>query len=320
MNKFIKVSLIVAGVLLGIGLLLGIIGLFGAKKQIKQAVIEGVQLEERLKQAQEIIDNLEFDFSGKDINIQIGEAPTQLRINEEIIADASSNAIQVDAQAVKNLDLELGAGTFTVEEKEAADGFIDISFDGLGTCSYEVKEDTLYVEGFKGIQVGNTGANEIVVRLPKGSVYEEVEAEVGAGEMEVDGIEIRELEAEIGAGELTVDNAKVQELTVKVGAGQIQVSDSVVQDAEVTVAMGECIFEGTINGNLNADCEMGNMEFALSGKEEDHNYDVSCAAGNVSIGGFEFAALAADREVDNQANSTFKVDCSMGNIVIAFEE
>lgn len=321
MNKFIKVSLIVAGVLLGIGLILGIIGSFGAKKQIERAIVEGVKLEERLEQAEEILDGLEFDFSGKDINIQIGDVPTELRINGDIVdAKDRSDIMQVDADTVKNLHLELGAGTFTVEEKESSDGKIDIIFEGLGNCNYRVEEATLYVEGFKGIGINNNGGNKIVVRIPAESVFDEVDAEVGAGEMTVEKLVVRDLEAEIGAGELKLENMEVEELSTHIGAGRVRVDETVVNHAEVSVAMGECIFEGTIKGNLNADCDMGSMEFSLTGKETDHNYDVSCAAGNVSVGGFEFAALAADREVDNHVGSTFEVNCSMGNIVIAFEE
>ncbi len=320
MNKFIKVSLIVAAVLLGIGLVLGIIGFFGAKKQIKRAIVEGVKLEEKLEQAEEILGDLNIDFSGKDINIQIGDAPTELKVNGTAVTGDSSDIMQVDASEVKKLHLELGAGSFTVEEKESTDGKIDIRFDGLGNCNYYIEDATLYIEGFKGITVGNMNPAEIVLQIPAGITFDEVDAEVGAGEMIVKDLSVREMEAEIGAGELKLKKTEVEELSTHVGAGRVRVDDTSVKNAEVSVAMGECIFEGTINGNLDAECNMGSMEFTLTGKETDHNYDVSCSAGNVVIGGFEYAALAADREIDNNVDSTFDVNCSMGNISIEFEE
>ncbi len=325
MNKFIKISLITAGVLLVVGIIFGIIGAWGAKRVVKKTLVEDVKLDEKIEKIVDTVMESDFDiagleFSGKDIKIQVGDdAPTELKINGEIIEGKSHDQIQIDAVTVKNLELELGAGTFTVEEKEAEDQTIDILFDGYGDCNYYIEEGTLYVESFKGILLSTNGTGEVTVRIPKGSAFDEVDAKIGAGVMELENMKVHELEASIGAGELKMKNMEADELSTEIGAGSVTVKDTVIGDAEISVAMGECIFEGTIHGNLKADCDMGNLEFTLTGEEKDHNYEVKCAAGNVSIGSFEYAALAAEREVDNQAASTFDIDCSMGNIAIEFE-
>lgn len=323
MNKFIKVSLIVAAVLLGVGLLFSAIGMFGAKKEIKRLIKEEVITQDKIEMVTGLIngEDIHLDLLDEDINIQIGDGAKELKVNGVVISD-SSEAVLVDADSVKNLDLELGAGSFTIEEKTAADGKIEISFDGLGNCDYRIEEETLYVEGFKGLSINtyDVGIAEIVLKVPAGSVFEEAEIKVGAGEMIIEDLSVREMETEIGAGELEMKKLEADTLAVKIGAGRVETKDTVVKDAEISVAMGECVFKGTINGNLDADCDMGNMQFELTGKESDHNYDVSCSAGNIEIGGFQFAALAADREIDNGTESTFEVKCSMGNIGIHFEE
>ena len=65
---------------------------------------------------------------------------------------------------------------------------------------------------------------------------------------------------------------------------------------------------------------MGSMDFQLKGKEEDHNYEIECSAGNVELNGWEISALGAEKYVNNGSASTFELSCSMGNITLNFVE
>ncbi len=47
--------------------------------------------------------------------------------------------------------------------------------------------------------------------------------------------------------------------------------------------MGECQYSGKIVKNLSVDCGQGNVEIAVDGAEADHNYDLDCRMGNVTI-------------------------------------
>ena len=93
-----------------------------------------------------------------------------------------------------------------------------------------------------------------------------------------------------------------------------------VLNADIDVNMGECIFEGLISGNLDAECHMGNLELNLLGSQSEHNYNIECAAGNIEMDGYSMAALAGERKIDNGADSEYDISCNMGNITVEFEE
>lgn len=319
MKKFVKVSLITAGILFAAGCLLGMVSLIGGKQQLKRYIREELELGQKVEAVIDAIgngiyigsDGVGFSFDDDTEAFVVAGEETVAERNEEIAAEG-----------ITGLSLDLGAGTFIIAEKEEADGIIDLSMSGVGSCDYSVKDGILYVEGFKGIKiaVNSSDTNKIVMRIPKGCRFTEVTAEIGAGIMEVKDLNVREFDAAVGAGILTVEGLKADEFDVEIGAGQLTASRSEVKDAEFAVGMGECIYKGSITGNLDLECDMGNVELTLSGKEEDHNYEVECAAGNIEIGNFSFSALAAERSVNNNTTSTFDIECNMGNIEISFEE
>ncbi|MBR2401832.1 MAG: hypothetical protein IKB01_03530 [Lachnospiraceae bacterium] len=64
---------------------------------------------------------------------------------------------------------------------------------------------------------------------------------------------------------------------------------------------------------------MGDMTYDLEGSIKDHNYDVECAMGNVTVGNKSYSGIASDKKIDNNSNSDFNLECSMGNISVSFE-
>lgn len=322
MKKFVKISLIIAGILFVVGCLLGAISAIAGGHQLVATIREDEALHEKIgafvdkaaDAAYRITDG-EWGYLWEDGNTD------ELVVNKNIAAE-QENWYQVSAKEVTGLHLELGAGSFTIEEKETSDDNIDIRIEGIGSCNYSVKSGTLHIEGFKGINVvGNdVNFNNITLRLPKGQVLDKIDVEVGAGLMTMTGLKVKGLDAEIGAGELKLERIETEELLMEIGAGRLEASEMAVTDAEITVSMGECVYEGNITGNLDAECDMGNIDLKIDGKETDHNYQVECAAGNIAIGGLSFSALAAERNVNNNAASDFDIECNMGNISIRFTE
>lgn len=322
MKKFVKIGLITAGILFVVGCLLVVISVIAGGHQLAtiiredEALIEkvGTFVDKAADAAYKITDG-EWGYVWEDGNSD------ELVVNKNIVT-GQENWYQVSAKDVTGLYLELGAGSFTIEEKETSDDNIDIAIEGIGSCNYFVKNGILHIEGFKGINViGNDiNLNNITLRLPKGHMLEQIDTEVGAGLMTITGLKVKGLDAEIGAGELKLEKIEAEELLMEIGAGRLEASEMAVTDAEITVSMGECVYKGSIGGNLDAECDMGNIDLKIDGKETDHNYQVECAAGNIAIGGFSFSALAAERNVDNNAASDFDIECNMGNISIRFTE
>lgn len=234
---------------------------------------------------------------------------------------------QIELADIRKIEMELGAGSFYVAEKDEDDGLIDIYIEEAeGHCSYEVKHGTLHISGFQNIRNGLEGMtgmkdNLVEVRVPKGSYFEEIDLDIGACRMDISRINAGKLDVTLGAAEVYLTEMELNELEADVGAGRIEASDVRTVKGDISVGVGECVYNGTISGNLDADCGMGNMEFSLTGRETDHDYEIECSMGNVDIGDYSAAGfMGSERHIDNHAGSKFEIECDMGNVTISFEE
>lgn len=318
MKKFAKISLTIAGIMGLVGCLLCLISVIGGGGTIisyandeyvrEQLEGRGGSLTRRLLNMARHLDD--------------GELPKDLDINGE---DAGIEGLErhIDVGEVQGLSLHLGAGSFLLDEKAAGEGeTIDLYIQGEGSCDYYVKNKTLYVEGFKGHHVLDTHFNKNVITLkfPMGMKFDEVEIEVGAGIMEAYHIDARDIETTVGAGALSLYQSKAQELSVDIGAGEFCAQDMTSQEADLSVGVGSCSYAGSIARSLEAECNMGNIDLLLKGRESDYNYELECSGGNITMDSFETAAFAMEKEIDNKAADTFELRCNLGNISVHFEE
>lgn len=301
MNKFIKISLITAGILMAAGIVFcSITAIAGGRRMIRDIwnghirwMIDDIDM----------IDDIGFSTRLKTVS---GE----------------KRSVEIDNENVTEMELRLGAGSFYVYHKEEADGRIDVEWSGRGSFDAYVKNGTLYIEGFKknrlfGSDINN---NEAIIYIPKGAVFQQVNVEAGAGRIELYDIKTDILDAEIGAGELILGYASVDELNLEIGMGRFEGFDISANNVDISVGMGESVYSGSISGNLNAECDLGDMVLTLEGKETDHNYQIECSVGNIYLGGRSFTGLGAERSINNGVSSNFDLECNMGNIDIEFTE
>lgn len=331
MKKFVKVSLIVAGILTALGAVFCLISAIAGGGSVIHYIRNDEYMEARLEAVEKVLDNVDsgWDYvvfdKDKGRLVVNGENNSsnsdELEVNKERVSEGGYEN-HLSAENIKNLDITLGAGSFVIKEKDALDGTIDLYVQGKGKCDYYVKDGTLYIEGFKGLKVIGIGDPEncITLCLPAGLEIKEADIEIGAGIMEISSVWIRELDTAVGAGELSLYNMEVREFSTEIGAGRIDAVGMKIKDADIAVNMGEFVLEGAISGDLDAECDMGNLEMKLKGRETDHNYSIECSAGNINLGDFSISALAAEKEINNGAGSSFDIDCNMGNINISFEE
>ncbi|MCI9095249.1 MAG: DUF4097 family beta strand repeat protein [Lachnospiraceae bacterium] len=338
MKKFTKVCLMIAGGMGIVGCLLCLISVIGGGGTIisyahddyvlGQLGEKGEILTRKLRRLTGHADEREFEAA-----LESASEKGQLRIFSEqedsknlcINGEDAGGSLerQIDTGEVQSLSLLLGAGSLTLSEKEAGEGeSIDLYIQGEGKCDFYVKDGTLYIEGFKGNHVlgTNFGKNNILLKLPMGMRFDEVEIEVGAGVMEAYKFNAKEIKADVGAGILSLYQSEAKELSVEIGAGEFSALDVDAREADLTVGLGNCSYQGSIFESLEAECDMGNMDFLLKGKESDYNYEIECSGGNIEMDSFQTAAFAMEKEINNGAAHTFELSCSMGNISLHFEE
>ncbi|MDE7286201.1 MAG: DUF4097 domain-containing protein [Lachnospiraceae bacterium] len=317
MSKFAKSSLIAAGVFATLGVVLCLISAVFGGRNLIYYVKNDAYMEERFEK---VGDALEYIFGRRHTAWLYDENPQELTVNHNEVAGDNAMEAHLAIDGVRNLDLSLGAGSFVLRKKDVDDGVIDIYIQGKGGCDYVVKGDTLYVEGFKGIKTLGTDLSENVITLllPGGTWLEEVDIEVGAGVMEIVSLDAGEIDAVIGAGELRIEKARTRELSAEIGAGRMEARNMETMNADLTLSMGECIYEGTADGNLDVECDMGNMVLYLKGDEKDFNYDIECGVGHVTIGERSYTALGLEKSIHNGGHREFEIECNMGNVDVFF--
>lgn len=180
----------------------------------------------------------------------------------------------------------------------------------------------------------------VYLRLPEGCALEECEIDMGAGYMdsifikakqvdmnlgagmaEMDGFEAEEINVLIGAGELLAERVTAGKADFEIGAGHLEIGDLTVSgETDLAVSMGNAEVAGTILGNLDLECNMGEVIMRLTGSEDDHSYDVECGMGNVAVGSYAHGGFASHKAWNSGKNSMFDIECDMGNITVTFEE
>ncbi len=322
MSKFAKGSLITAGVMLAIGLVFCFVSAAISGTSMFYLIKNDAYLDGRLSSAENAFENFADSVMStrKSSGWWTGN-PKYLTVNDKR-AEHNVWEEQVAVGDIRDLELELGAGTFYIREKETDDGYVDIRMEGVGGCTYRVKDHTLHVEGFEGIKAIGAygGENQIILSVPAGAYFREVDIEIGAGQMELVSLQADKIDATVGAGELLMNGVQAGVLSAETGMGNLSASDMYVREASLMAGMGGCNYVGTIENKLEAECDMGSMEITLNGKKSDYSYEVECSAGEVNIDGSVVTNFLSERSIHNGGHKMCELECNMGNITLRFME
>lgn len=160
----------------------------------------------------------------------------------------------------------------------------------------------------------------VILYVPEGYHYGEVDISLGAGELEINGLDGDKVSLEVGAGRIAADGLKAGTLELKAGMGQIELRNVDVRELEAEIGMGELSLQGNIEESADASCAMGNVDMRLTGSQEDFNYRISGAMGNIDLGSESYSGLGMSKTVDNGAAKNMELECEAGNITITFTE
>ena len=197
---------------------------------------------------------------------------------------------------VQKLNIQFGAGEFHILESE--DEYIYLEMDHSMPFEYGInQQNTLYVKPKKATMASSIG--NINLYLPKNMAFDEVDLELGAGELVVNSLETKEFEVSVAAG-----SAKLNHLTC--------------EQAELEVGAGELIVERGDIKNLSLDLAMGDVSLKLTGAEEDYDYDLACGAGEITVGSMSSSGFAFDKETSFGREKKINVECAMGSVEVEF--
>ena len=248
MKKLTKVLLIIATIFV----IIGVICLVGS---VAMGVTWGTFTD--------MIDDGKFRFGGGELDIQ---------------TDEDSREFQED---IRELDIEIDAGSIEIYYDDTVTA-IQVRQEQASNVKTYVDEETLHIEyeysGKWGIH--NTDGKVIVI-LPQGMNFREVDLEIGAGQASIDGLIADSLDVSVGAGRADIKRLDVKEMSAKTGAGDLNVE--------------------------------------ILGEEKDYSYQLECGIGNITIAGQSYSGLGNEKKIRNEnAKGELDIECGVGEVKIEF--
>ena len=305
MNKFLRISLVIAFCLLLLGMLLAIVGfVMGGSKQLGTII----------KSANINTDDFHIKYINndyEDINVDFGF----LNDKYDTLTGVYSDDKVAGDDEIRNLSMNVGGGQIIIKETE--DKYFKIEADTNGNFQYYVEDECLYIAGLDGIST--IYDNNITLYIPKNAKLDLIDLSFGGGEITVDTFLADEVDLELAAGTFKIGTMKADRLEAEIGAGELVVDEVSLKESDITVAMGSIQMNGTIKNDISIECAMGSIDLYLTGDEEDHNYDLECVAGNITLGNRSHSGFVIEKKIDNEQDSLYELNCYMGNISILYQ-
>ena len=255
-----------------------------------------------------------------------GDADWNYELDDTGIFDSNHDVYKGDQKTfypdtdavIKELDIELGGCSFETRISDTGEFYVKTS--GMNKIQVYEEKEKLHIKSVNTRLKLTSNFGKIILYVPEDYHYDEVDIELGAGEVTFDDLNAETISMEVGAGVIRCKSISAQGLKASVGMGQIELSKMDVDKLEAEVGMGEFVGSGIIGDSGKLECSMGNVELTLDGSSQDYNYKLEAAAGNVDIGRDSFSGLATERRINNNADRTLEIECAMGNISVRFTE
>lgn len=216
------------------------------------------------------------------------------------------------------LDLEIGGSMVEIDRSE--DEYVYIKAENAGKLQAYLENGVLYVRSVRPSSLSDEIKNSrITLYLPKDCRLVVMDVSLGAGQLKAKDLQVDEVSAEIGAGQLQLENVEAIDMEFSLGAGEIIAKQVSLSTLSAQIGAGNLEFSGEIRENAEIECSMGNVRMKLEGEKLDYNYELDCVAGNMEIGGDKYSGAAVSKEIDNGAEKSIDIECSMGNVEVEFE-
>lgn len=324
MKKFMRVCAIMALIFLALGFALGAVGSrMAGRSTISQVVETATRGRIHLNMGSwwnwgvTAGDNFFRGlFGGDDVSYDIGDV-SMFDSDHEILNGKVEK--YCPGSDVHNLMIEVGGCQF--ETKSSDDAFIYLEVKNANKFQGYVEDGTLYIKTTaEAVNWSKVNDCKITLYLPDGYRFDEVDIELGAGEMKLKRLYAGEASLNVGAGQITVDGIQSQEVKITIGAGDVKLEGMEITELEAEVGLGEFEADGSINGSAQVKCSMGNVEMKLNGEEKAFNYRLEGSMGNIDLGKKNYSGFSNEVVLDNGADKEMQVECSMGNISIRFRD
>lgn len=295
MKLFTKISLIVAAIALGIGVLgvfLGIamgadagdlseLGIYISPHQ--QLRVSGV-----ITEMEEAVDESFHVYPEEGLGHHREETQNSYRPHSENMYEHSHSL-----KGIERLDIEVRNAEITIFATE------------------DVEEILYYSDNKKNIAAVDGTTLKLEDRT---SVHDKIQLElyipIGV---------LKEIEIEVAAGAVTADRIIADSVTIEIDAASVQIGElQVTREAELHVEAGK-IEVGYYDGpRLDVDCAVGSIIVVCEGNEFDYNYKMECGMGRIVYNKESYSLIGEKIRHNDERSKMIEAECEMGEIILEF--
>lgn len=261
-------------------------------------------------------------FGGSDTFIGLN-FPANTKESIQILSRGTDSPVDVGSTSTGEVisfngklpeEMEISANTLALKIVPGKSDAIILSGSNRDKMNCYIEDNCLYLEekNHKPIQKGG----EIVLTVPESRDWKKIEIDAQAAYVALQDFSAEEMEFSAGAGSIEASGLQTKKLILSAEAGAITVTDSEAAELEADAEAGVLRFSGSITDMVDADAELGTIVLNLSQSEDDFDYEIDSDLGNVEFDGVSMENFV----ICNKASGKMKLDSSMGNIEIYFEQ
>lgn len=259
-------------------------------------------------EAREEIDELwtEWDDSldelGEDWRDEIAAIPDEIKqdLEQDFVLEESYSFSDI-----RKLDIEISLGSVHVLTSEEIDEIQVQIGSGAGEYYLETEDrDELKLKMTR--RRNNPEVHEqgrpIKILVPEGYQFRSVEVQVNAGMFSAEELLARELEVDLKAGIAFIDQGEVEKL-------------------ETDCAAGIIYYNGSASREVSAESAAGSTGIHLNEEETYYDYEISVAAGSITVGTKNYTGLGQKKRISNVASAgEMELKCSAGELSVTFAQ
>ncbi|MEG0614664.1 MAG: DUF4097 family beta strand repeat-containing protein [Oscillospiraceae bacterium] len=323
MNKFIKVSLIISGCCIGVGIIISTIlfaingwNFFANEKNYPNFARNHFNTEDIYEEFDQQIKSLDIDVDYTNITIKEGDGfsvDAQNIIENSLSLEVVNDKLVVKqnkklnffgwVNAINAIDLlEGNMLTLTIPSDFDAED-IDIRCGAGDVVFSDLKADTISIS----FGLGNVETNALAA--------DNIDISAGAGDVILGEISATSSKFNLGLGNFTINSitseCAVTNLDFQGGLGGNEFTNASLTNSKFSLGAGDFLLSGKVDGDIDVECGMGECEINLQGNEDDFSYNINGGMGEMTLNGKN----SYEKHTRN-GTQKFELDGGAGDVII----
>ena len=206
-------------------------------------------------------------------------------------------------EEVDDIDINIGAANLYIKQGE------EFKIELPNYMNYEVNHNKLSIKDKGRMRVKKS---YLTIYLPYEKLLEKLYINGGAGNIEIDSLEVNNASFNLGAGNVRIDKIDAyNKIKVDGGAGDFKIKSGVLNDADIDMGVGNFEITATLTGRNDIDVGVGNLSINLVDGLDNYTFDIDKGIGNITIDGKNVS-----KGIIGTGDTLVKIDGGVGNIKI----